>query len=431
MEQLLRRLWPPCWRQHAPAPAGGAPHDGAAADAAQPRHMTPCGCHCAACLAAGHGNGACVVLCAGLHVLFDGKADVVDLVLRHYYGACGWSTARFDSAIMCVQYGPAGDVIAAGDGVGRLHLICAQTGEQILRPLTGHQDSVYGVSFDPKSQILASCGRDKSVRLWDAGTGAPVGSPLRGHSKDNKECACTFGQYPMDYEANPDCPVKGHTGCINSVCFSPDGTRIVSGGDDDTVMVWDAASGEQLCSLTALTGLHQHLVMSMDWKNDGTKLATGSSADKMIKIWDPDTGECLSTFQLSSLESRFNGGVSSLVWSPCGSKIAVACFDWDTHDYFVQILNSESGALLCDVPGHIDLILSVAWSPDGMQLASSSRDMTVKIWNPATGEQQCQLTGHTGYVSSIHFSPDGKQLTSGSGDATVRNWNVATGASLS
>jgi hypothetical protein len=47
----------------------------------------------------------------------------VDLVLRHYYhGASGWDTARFDSNIMSVQYGPAGDVIAAGDSDGRIHL---------------------------------------------------------------------------------------------------------------------------------------------------------------------------------------------------------------------------------------------------------------------------------------------------------------------
>ena len=87
----------------------------------QPRHMTPCVCHCAACRAAGHGDGACVVLCAGLHALFDGKADVVDLVFENYYGACGWGTVRFDADIHCVQYGPAGDVIAAGSFDGRIY----------------------------------------------------------------------------------------------------------------------------------------------------------------------------------------------------------------------------------------------------------------------------------------------------------------------
>jgi WD40 repeat protein len=70
--------------------------------------------------------------------LFPENADIVDLVLRHYYqGASGWDTARFDSEIWSVQYGPAGDVIAAGDSDGRIHLICTQTGAKILC-LKGH-----------------------------------------------------------------------------------------------------------------------------------------------------------------------------------------------------------------------------------------------------------------------------------------------------
>ena len=104
-------------RRHAPGPAAArdAPQtaqEGAAGAAApQPGHMAPCACHCAACRAAGHNGTACVFLCAGLHDLFDGKADIVDVVLRQYHGACGWATARCDTAICCVQYGPAGDAI--------------------------------------------------------------------------------------------------------------------------------------------------------------------------------------------------------------------------------------------------------------------------------------------------------------------------------
>ena len=125
-------------RQQAPAQAGSAPKNGAVGSA--PRHMTPCACHCAACRAAGHGN-KCVVLRKGLLRLFHGEADPVDLVLQHYYHwASGWDTARFDARICSVQYGPAGDVIAAGDSLdsGRIHLICAQTGAKFLC-LKGHR----------------------------------------------------------------------------------------------------------------------------------------------------------------------------------------------------------------------------------------------------------------------------------------------------
>ena len=112
-----------------------ARRDGAAGSA--PRHMTPWACHCAACRAAGHGN-TCVLLRMGLLKLCHGKADIVDLVLRHYHGASRWDTARFDAAIHCVQYGPAGDVTAAGAQDGGIHLVCAQTVAKTLC-LKGHR----------------------------------------------------------------------------------------------------------------------------------------------------------------------------------------------------------------------------------------------------------------------------------------------------
>ena len=153
--------YPALGRRDATAEARSAPQNGAAG-APQPRHTTPSACHCAACRAAGHGDGACVVLCAGLHALFDGKADVVDLCLRHYYGACSWGTARFDAGIQCVQYGPGlGDVIAAGAADGRIHFICAQTGEKILCPLK-FDSSVRSVAFSPDGTTLAAgCGNGK------------------------------------------------------------------------------------------------------------------------------------------------------------------------------------------------------------------------------------------------------------------------------
>ena len=165
--------YPPHGRRDATAEARSAPQNGAAG-APQPRHMTPCACHCAACRAAGHGDGACVVLCAGLHALFDGKADVVDLVFENYYGACGWGTVRFDADIHCVQYGPAGDVIAAGSSDGRIHFICAQTGEKILCPLRGHSAVVRSVCFSSDGKQLTSGSEDKTVRNWDLATRASL-----------------------------------------------------------------------------------------------------------------------------------------------------------------------------------------------------------------------------------------------------------------
>ena len=73
---------------------------------------------------------------------------------------------------------------------------------------------------------------------------------------------------------------------------------------------------------------------------------------------------------------------------------------------------------------------SVAFSPDGTQLASASDDRTVKIWNVGTGHCLQTLEGHSHWAHSVAFSPDGTQLASASDDRTVKIWNAATGHCL-
>ena len=67
---------------------------------------------------------------------------------------------------------------------------------------------------------------------------------------------------------------------------------------------------------------------------------------------------------------------------------------------------------------------SVAWSPDGSQLASASNDKTVRIWDASTGQEVSQLQGHSSDVRSVAWSPDGSQLASASEDETVCIWDL-------
>jgi WD40 repeat protein/tRNA A-37 threonylcarbamoyl transferase component Bud32 len=76
--------------------------------------------------------------------------------------------------------------------------------------------------------------------------------------------------------------------------------------------------------------------------------------------------------------------------------------------------------------GHRSEVCHIAYSPDGRQLASSSRDGTIKLWNAENGRQLETLHGHKGDVNSVTYSPDGKKLASGADDRTVKLWDVAT-----
>jgi WD40 repeat protein len=93
---------------------------------------------------------------------------------------------------------------------------------------------------------------------------------------------------------------------------------------------------------------------------------------------------------------------------------------------FLSFLLLHSFKLDHTLTGHLDLVNSVAFSPDGKSLASGSSDGTIKLWDVAHGTLSQTLTGHSGSVFSVAFSPDGKSLASGCSDG-IELWGLATG----
>ncbi|BAZ87911.1 trypsin-like peptidase domain-containing protein [Dolichospermum compactum] len=210
--------------------------------------------------------------------------------------------------------------------------------------------------------------------------------------------------------------LSGHSGDVYSVAISPDGRTLASGSYDNTIKIWNLATGKLIRTLSG----HSRSVVSRSVESvaispDGRTLASGSR-DKTIKIWNLATGELIRTL------SGHSGDVHSVAISPEGRTLASA-----SGDYTIKIWNLATGEQIRTLSGHSDSVLSVAISPDGRTLASGSDDKTIKIWNLATGELIRTLSGYSDWVRSVAISPDGRTLASASGDYTIKIWNLATG----
>jgi WD40 repeat protein len=119
------------------------------------------------------------------------------------------------------------------------------------------------------------------------------------------------------------------------------------------------------------------------------------------------------------------GGITSVAFSPDGEQMATS----DTNGS-IQIWNLKDGQQLALYLGHNSWVWDVAYSPSQPLLASCGQDHQVRLWDIHTGKCLKLMEGHTGIVGSVTFSPDGNMLASSSGDHTIRLWNVQTGECL-
>ncbi|MBD2347033.1 WD40 domain-containing protein [Anabaena subtropica] len=301
-----------------------------------------------------------------LHNVNFQNADLTKSVFSETFGG-----------VMSVAFSPDGELLAAGDSNGEIHLWRVADGQQILI-FRGHSNWVVSLAFSPDGRILASGSSDCTVRLWDVSTG---------------QCLHTLGEHGNE---------------VWSVVFSPNGDRLASACDDHIVRLWLVSTGECLKTFQG----HTNWVLSVAFGLDGETLVSGSD-DNTIRLWNINTGKCLKILQGHS------DGIRSISLSPDGQTLASS-----SDDQTIRLWNLSSGECKKILRGHSNQIFSVAFSPKGDILASGSHDKTVRLWNITTGECKKIFQGHSNWVCSVAFNPKGDILASGSRDQTVRLWNV-------
>jgi WD40 repeat protein len=199
-----------------------------------------------------------------------------------------------------------------------------QTGRDVF-PIPAASE-LFAVAFSPDGRYLVTAGMNRTIEVWDAKTGAPIGKlgthdgEIRGltFSRDGRSLASASGDgkvklWDGDRLAEPQEPrrtlparVPGH--CLN-LAFSPDGQRLATGGEENTVKVRDVQSGEELLTLRGHTGEVYTVAFS---PGDGRWIASAGE-DSTVKIWDGRTGKLARNFR------GHEALVSSLAFSPPGS----------------------------------------------------------------------------------------------------------------
>ena len=242
---------------------------------------------------------------------------------------------------------------------------------------------------------------------------------------------------------------RGHSGELNRVTFSTDGSRLATAGDDCVVRIWRAIDGSLEQSLEPA----DDKVYSAVFSPDGAVLATAGREGR-IRLWDTRSWKQIEEFYIEKpdpvQELSFAGDSSTLVVA--ADQHPIMRFSLLAKDRKAQSI-SGPGNYLCVATshsgqwvaaaianrievfdasgtrgpilrGHTGDVSGVAFSPDDTQLATASNDGTIRIWDWKSQKESQQIVGHFGRVWSVAFLPDGKRIVTGGADKTIRIWDL-------
>ena len=331
----------------------------------------------------------------------------------------------------------------------------------------GHDSLIRDIVFTRDGRQLVSAGNDKLVRVWDIATGRTVRT-FRGEtgpgsegkifamalSPDNRWLAVA-GYLRIQGESNTHIRLydfasgesvallEGHTNVVNALAFSADSAWLVSGSADKTAIIWNLATRQKHRTLRG----HTNAIYAVGFTPDNKRVVTGS-LDHALKLWNTATGALIQTMTghtdkvhavavtpdnrilsggkdrsiriwdgitgagLSTLVEDQGTQIGSLSVNPDGRQVLAGVGRGSGYD--IHLYDLASGTRVERYPGHDNIVLATAFSPDGSLAATAGgNNQEIHLWSTATGELQHRLAGTGQAVWAVGFSSDSRYIAWG------------------